>query len=260
MLLCVDVGNTQTVLGVYEGGHLRVMWRISSEAHRSADEIKLHVKGLFSLDEIDCRHVESAVLSCVVPPLSGAWTDALNSLFAHKTLICNARTVPEQLFKTTYPRKEEIGADRVADAIAARYMFGEPVVVVDFGTATNIEVIDKQGYFVGGIIAPGVNTSADALFAHARKLSSTELFAPDQPIGCNSADAIRSGIVFGEAEKVSGLVARVFQQLGYSSHIVATGGLADVVVPHMRQHVAVCPYLTLEGMRIFHDSVTRASK
>lgn len=257
MLLCVDVGNTQTVLGVYAQSHLRVMWRISSEAHRSADELKLSIKGLFALDAIDCNNVQGAVLSCVVPSVSAAWIEALNSLFSQETMICNALTVPEQLFKTTYPLKEEIGADRVADAIAARYMFGEPVVVVDFGTATNIEVIDRQGYFVGGIIAPGVNTSADALFAHARKLSSTELFAPDKPIGCSSADAIRSGIVFGEAEKVSGLLARVSQQLGYSSHVVATGGLADVVVPHMRQHVAVCPYLTLEGMRIFHDSTAR---
>lgn len=248
MLLTIDIGNTQTVIGVYDGEKLKHMWRIATNKGNTSDELRLVLMPLLQSEGIEGGHLDGSVLASVVPQLVQSWRSALKKMVGSAPLVCSAETAGD-LFPTTYANPAEIGADRVADAVAARALYGQPVVVVDFGTATNIEVIDEGGVFVGGIIAPGVETSAAALFSHANRLSAIELKDPHTAIGGNTEQAIQSGIVYGEADRVDGLVRRVFGQLGYEAPVVATGGLASRVAPLSTTITEVNPELTLEGLR-----------
>lgn len=253
MLLTIDVGNTQTVLGVYDGQALVHMWRLGTNKAETADELRLKVLPLLMSEGLAASDIHGAALASVVPALTDAWAQALAYSLGCEPLICNAATAGA-LFETSYANPGEIGADRVADAVGARTKYGAPVVVVDFGTATNIEVIDREGRFVGGIIATGMETSAQALFAHATKLAATELVDPGTAIGGTTAQAIQAGIVYGEADKVDGLVRRVFAQLGYEAPVVATGGLAKRVAEHSSTITDVDQQLTLEGLRLIWEA------
>ena len=248
MLLAIDVGNTQTVIGVYDDQNLSSMWRVATNKNHTPDELRLKMLPLLDAGGYSCEAIEGAALASVVPYLTSAWCDALESMLGTLPLVCNAQTAGE-LFRADYANPSEIGADRVADAVAARALYGAPVIVVDFGTATNIEVVDARGCFVGGVIAPGMETSASALFSHATKLAATELVDPGTGIGGNTAQAIQVGIVYGEIDRVDGLVKRIFDQLGYEAPVVATGGLAQRVAPLSRTITAVNQELTLEGLR-----------
>lgn len=228
MLLAIDIGNTHTVIGVYAGDSLRAMWRIATNRKAAADELRIVFSTLFSLEGLDLSQVRASAVASVVPQLTKAWMQAIKDATGARSLVCNAETA-EGLFDADYPNPREIGADRVADAVAARALYGAPVVVVDFGTATNIEVIDRDGRFRGGVIAPGVQTSANALFTHGAQLPDIALVAPPAVIGTNTVEAIQSGIMLGEADRVDGLVRRIFDQLGYPAKVIATGGLAPVV-------------------------------
>lgn len=254
MLLAIDVGNTQTVLGVYEGAHLEHMWRIETRARSTADELRVSCRSLLDAQGIAASRIDGVALASVVPSLTRSWSECGSRLFGAETLILNARVAGE-LFKTDYPNPAEIGADRVADAVAATARYGAPVVVVDFGTATNIEVIDADGKFAGGIIAPGIDTSASALFSHAARLASIDLVDPHTAIGRSTEQAVQAGIVYGEADRVDGLVRRVFAQLGYETPVVATGGLAGRVAALSSTITCVDSQLTLEGLRIVWSAV-----
>lgn len=247
MLLTIDVGNTQTVIGAYRGGKLACTWRVATDKAQTADEIRASLAMLFFADGIAAEEVRGAALASVVPRLTEAWLGAARAMFGVEALVCSARTAGP-LFPTDYPQPDEVGSDRVADAVAARERYGAPVVVVDFGTATNIEVIDREGRFVGGIIAPGVETSAQALFSHATRLAAIGLDDPGCAIGRSTDAAVRSGIVYGEADRVDGLVRRIFGQIGYRAPVVATGGLAPLVAAHSSEITEVDPWLTLEGL------------
>lgn len=254
MLLAIDVGNTQTVIGVYDGEELRHMWRIATNKNHTSDELRLKLMPLLSSEGIGADGLGGAALASVVPQLTHGWRSALRKLVGADPLVCTADSAGEELFPTAYANPAEIGADRVADAVAARALYGQPVVVVDFGTATNIEVVDRDGAFAGGVIAPGVETSASALFSHANRLSAIELEDPHTAIGGNTAQAIQAGIVYGEADRVDGLVRRIFEQLGYEAPVVATGGLASHVAPLSRTITHVNKELTLEGLRRIYEA------
>lgn len=254
MLLAIDVGNTQTVIGVYDGEELRHMWRIATNKNHTSDELRLKLMPLLSSEGIGADGLGGAALASVVPQLTHGWRSALRKLVGADPLVCTADSAGEELFPTAYANPAEIGADRVADAVAARALYGQPVVVVDFGTATNIEVVDRDGAFAGGVIAPGVETSASALFSHANRLSAIELEDPHAAIGGNTAQAIQAGIVYGEADRVDGLVRRIFEQLGYEAPVVATGGLASRVAPLSRTITYVNKELTLEGLRRIYEA------
>lgn len=254
MLLAIDVGNTQTVIGVYDGEELRHMWRIATNKNHTSDELRLKLMPLLSSEGIGADDLGGAALASVVPQLTHGWRSALRKLVGADPLVCTADSAGEELFPTAYANPAEIGADRVADAVAARALYGQPVVVVDFGTATNIEVVDRDGAFAGGVIAPGVETSASALFSHANRLSAIELEDPHTAIGGNTAQAIQAGIVYGEADRVDGLVRRIFEQLGYEAPVVATGGLASRVAPLSRTITHVNKELTLEGLRRIYEA------
>ncbi|MBQ3106380.1 MAG: type III pantothenate kinase [Eggerthellaceae bacterium] len=253
MLLTIDIGNTQTVLGVYEGERLLRMWRVSTNRFDTADELRVKLVPLFASEGMELSQVDRACLASVVPQLTEAWLKAVRDGAGAETVVCTAETAGG-LFKSSYPRPHEVGADRVADAVAASMLYGRPVIVVDFGTATNLEVIDRDGFFVGGIIAPGIQTAAQALFSRATRLSAIDLVAPAQPIGISTETAIQSGIVLGEADRVDGLVRRVFAQLGYEAPVVATGGLATLVAEHSSTITHVNPQLTIEGLRLIAEN------
>ena len=182
MLLVIDVGNTQTAIGVYEGESLDCMWRVATNRDHTADELRVKLLPLLQSENLQASDITGAALASVVPQLTGAWTRAVQDLAGVRAVVCSAKTAGS-LFDADYPNPREIGSDRVADAVAARELFGSPVIVVDFGTATNIEVVDKQGRFLGGIIAPGVQTGAAALFSHATRLAAIDLIDPHHAIG-----------------------------------------------------------------------------
>lgn len=255
MLLVIDVGNTQTVVGVYDKDRLAGMWRIATNRAHTADELRIKLVSLFELANMSFDALRASALASVVPQLSNAWACALRDLTGKDACICTAALASSVgLFDSAYPRSSEIGADRVADAVGVRERYGAPAVVVDFGTATNIEVIDKEGRFVGGVIAPGVETSASALFSHATRLAAIELADPGQAIGTSTEGAIRSGIVYGEAARVDGLVKRVFAELGYDAPVIATGGIARLVSAHSETITHIDCELTLEGLRLIAEA------
>jgi len=253
MLLAIDIGNTQTVIGVFDGAELRHMWRVATNKADTSDELRLKAKPLLDSEGIAVADVGGSIIASVVPPLSAAWKRALSGMLGCDPVVCSAKTAAD-LFATSYDNPSEIGADRVADAVAARMLYGAPVIVVDFGTATNLEVIDREGRFVGGIIAPGLETSATALFSHATKLPTIDLVDPGSAIGRNTVHAMQAGIVYGEADRVDGFVRRVFAELGYEAPVVATGGLATTMAPLCATVTAVNPELTLEGLRLIYEN------
>lgn len=256
MLLAIDVGNTHTVLGVYESNQLRHMWRVATNKCHTEDELRVKLRGLMQAAGLACQAIDGIALASVVPALTLRWQEVAQNEFGHTALICSAKTAGE-LFSSDYPRPGEIGADRIADAVAAQERYGAPVVVVDFGTATNIEVINREGKFIGGIIAPGVDTSAAALFSHASRLAAIDLVDPKSAIGKSTEQALRAGIVYGEADRVDGLVRRIFEHLGYEAPVVATGGLAKRVAPFSSTITELDPELTLRGLcLIFHTQST----
>ncbi len=253
MLLTIDVGNTQTVLGIYDGSRLLHMWRIATDKTSTSDELRLKVLPLLAVEDIPVEAVDGTAVASVVPALTRSWEQALRDIFRCRPVVCS-RAVAGDLFTTAYDNPAEIGADRIADAVAARIMYGAPVVVVDFGTATNLEVIDREGRFAGGIIAPGLETSAAALFSHATKLPAIELKDPGTALGKNTVHAMQAGIVYGEADRVDGFVRRIFRELGYEAPVVATGGLAQVMAPLCSTVTHVNPELTLEGLRLIYGA------
>lgn len=256
MLLAIDIGNTHTVIGVYAGETLASMWRIATERNAAADELRITLSTLFSLEGLSFENVNAAALASVVPQLRRAWSQAIEDATGSTPILCSAETAGD-LFDTDYPNPYEIGADRIADAVAARVIYGAPVVVVDFGTATNMEVIDAEGVFRGGIIAPGVHTSADALFSHGAQLPAIDLVNPPAVVGRSTMEAIQAGIMLGEADRVDGLVRRIFDQLGYKTKVVATGGLASLVAQNSTTIDAVNGELTLEGLRLIAERAAR---
>jgi len=259
MLLTIDIGNTQTVIGLYDSADLAHMWRISTNKTATSDELRLKLLPLLQSEGMSADDIGGSVLASVVPSLTASWKRALVASFGAEPVLCNAATAGD-LFLTTYDNPTEIGADRVADAVAARALYGAPVVVVDFGTATNLEVIDRDGRFVGGIIAPGLETSAAALFSHATKLPTIDLVDPGSAIGKNTVHAMQSGIVYGEADRVDGFVRRTFNELGYTATVVATGGLATTMAPLCSTVTDVNPELTLEGLRLVHDHAKKQAR
>ena len=252
MLLTVDVGNTHTVVGGYDADKLLFMWRISTEKERTEDEIRAKLNSMFTSGEYSAQDVEGVALASVVPALTQAWVKANKDLFGCDTFVCTAETT-KGLFIADYPNPHEIGSDRVADAIGALHSYGYPVVIVDFGTATNIEVIDNRGQFVGGIIAPGIESSARALFSAASKIAAIELVAPEHVIGTSTETAVQSGIVFGEVGRVDGLLEGIFAQLGYRCPVVATGGQARVITKYSKVITDVNPQLTLIGLKLAYE-------
>ena len=250
MFFAVDVGNTQTVMGLYDGSQLLARWRVATVKTDTSDELAGKINSLFALNSLSSTMISDVAIASVVPPLTEQWYGVARRLAANEPLILNSDVDTGLVIR--YPNPSEIGADRLADAVAALNIYGAPVVVVDFGTATNIEVIDKDGAFIGGIIAPGLATSAEALFNAAARLSKMDIEVPPLVIGRSTREAVQSGLTYGEIDRIDGLVRRVFKELGYTATVVATGGLSSRVVDISETIDVVNDDITLEGLRLIY--------
>ncbi|HYX87756.1 MAG TPA: type III pantothenate kinase [Gaiellaceae bacterium] len=243
MLLAVDVGNTQTVFGLFRNAELREHWRVATERNRSGDEL-----GALYGSFLDLSGLDGVVLASSVPQLHRSYEQFAKD-YARAELLelgPGVRTgVPIR-----YEDPREVGSDRIANAVAAVDRYGAPCIVVDFGTSTNFDVVSPEGEYVGGVLAPGIEISMDALFAHAARLFKVDFAEPPSVIAKNTAASLQSGLVYGFAGQVDGIVERIREELGVEAQTVATGGLADLIVPHARTLDRIDPFLTLAGLRL----------
>lgn len=246
MILAIDVGNTQTVIGVFEHDRLEGHWRISTDASLTADELRIKIQGLLAAEGSAWDEVERVIVSSVVPNLTEAYEEvALRATGLSPMIVGPGLKTGMPIH---YDNPHEVGADRIVNGVAAYQTFGGPVVVVDFGTATTIDVIDSEGAYLGGAIAPGLETSAEALFAKAARLSKVDLEDPGTVIGKNTRASVQAGLLLGEAARVDGLVRRVWTELGAETRVVATGGLAERLAPLCETVTDVDADLTLKGL------------
>ncbi len=256
-LLAVDVGNTQTLAGVYQGPTLLHEWRISTERTATADELAaahdqiLRLRG-GSLDELD--HM---IVASVVPPLTAGYRQLSLKYLDHPALVVGPGVRTGMSLAIDNP--QELGADRLVNAVAAFQRVGGACIVVDFGTATTFDVVSDQGEYLGGAIAPGIETSLDALTSRAARLVNVDLVPPTRTIGRSTAESLRSGVVLGTVAMVEGMVRRIRDELGVEAAVVATGGLAEMVCRLSSEVVDYQPRLTLEGLRIIHELNVRPS-
>jgi type III pantothenate kinase len=246
MLLAIDVGNTQTVLGLFEGESLAEHRRLATEASRTGDEL-----GALFGELVDLESVDGICLSSTVPALIREF-----ELFAEQWAKAPILVVGPGA-KTGIPvladNPREVGPDRIVNAVAARERYGVPCIVVDFGTSTNFDVVSAQGEWVGGVLAPGIEISMDALFARAARLMRVDFVEPPAVIGKTTVHSLQSGLVYGFAGQVDRIVEEIRRELGAEARAIATGGLADIIAPHSRTIELVDPWLTLEGLRLVWD-------
>jgi type III pantothenate kinase len=243
MLLTADVGNTQTALGLYDGAELSDHWRLTTERATTADELGVVLSGL-----LDFESVDGICLSSTVPVLVREW-ETLASKWAHSPLLAVGPGVKTGI-PIRYDDPREVGPDRIVNAVAAKERYGSPVIVVDFGTSTNFDVVSPEGEYVGGVLAPGIEISMDALFARAARLVKVDYVTPASVIGKTTVGGLQSGLVYGFAGQVDGIVDAIRGELGVEAKVVATGGLADLVTPHSKTIERIDPFLTLDGLRM----------
>src|SRR3954465_1452017 len=243
VLLAVDVGNTQTVYGLYLGTELRDHWRIATEAQRTGDELGVLLDRLVDVDDLD-----GICLSSTVPTLVREY-EHLAERWAHAPLLVVGPGIRTGI-TIRYNDPREVGPDRIVNAVAAREKYGSPCIVVDFGTSTNFDVVSAAGEYVGGVLAPGIEISMDALFQRAARLVKVDFTEPPSVIGKTTVGGLQSGLVYGFAGQVDGIVGGIRAGAGVGAPTVPTGGLADLIAPHARTLDRVDPDLTLEGLRI----------
>ena len=240
MLLAIDVGNTQTVVGLYDGDELRDRWRLTTEAQRTGDELRVLFANLLDLDALT-----GVCLSSTVPPLVRSYEELSDGA---PLLVLGPGTKTGIVVR--YDNPHEVGPDRVANAVAAKERYGAPSIVVDFGTSTNFDVLSQEGEYVGGVLAPGIEISMNALFERAARLPKVDFVEPATVIAKTTTAALQSGLIYGFAGQVDGIVERIRRELAAEAPAIATGGLAALIAPHARTIDHVDPFLTLEGLRI----------
>ena len=245
MLLAIDVGNTSTVFGLFDGGVLADHWRLATDRERSGDELGALYRSFLELDAVD-----GICLSSTVPQLVRAYTEFAGRYTSAELLELGPGVKTGIPIRYDDPR--EVGPDRIANAVAAAARYGAPCIVVDFGTSTNFDVVSAEGEFAGGVLAPGIEVSMNALFARAARLFTIEFVEPPAVIGKTTAASLQSGLVYGFAGQVDGIVERIRAELDSAAPApaIATGGLADLIAPHSRTIEHVDPFLTLEGLRL----------
>jgi type III pantothenate kinase len=251
VLLVVDVGNTQTHLGAFRGEELLHDWRFATVRESTADELGARLRSLLALRELAFGDLDASILSSTVPQLRPEWTAMAERYLGHEMQAVGPGLRTGMPIRMDNPR--EVGADRLVNAVAAYERFGGPCVVVDFGTAITYDVVGAAGEYVGGIIAPGVEISMEALTSRAAAIPKIDLTPPRALIGKSTVEAIRSGVIYGFAAQVDGMVGRLREELGDETAAVATGGLAGAIVPFCELIDDVDPMLTLTGLRLIYD-------
>ena len=254
MLLAIDVGNTNIVLGVFDGDRLTESWRLATLRERTADEIGILVTHLFERSGIALEHVAGIILSSVVPPLTGTMEEMARRYFDQAPLTVDPSS--NTGMRVLYTPPSDVGADRVVNAVAAYEAYGlasrVPVIVVDFGTATTFDAISAAGEYIGGVICPGIGISADALFQRAARLPRVDVRKPSAVIGRTTVTSMQSGLFFGYVSMVDGIVKRMREELegGERAACIATGGMADIIAGESAAIERVDPDLTLQGLRL----------
>ncbi len=251
VLVLVDVGNTNTVFGVYQAGELVESFRFSTDTERTADEYGALLLPLFALRGIDPVTAEAVVISSVVPPLHLTLDRLARRYFGKKPLFIEPGVRTGMPIR--YDNPAEVGADRIVNAVAARERYGSPVIVVDFGTATTFDVVNAAGEYVGGIITPGIGISAEALFAHASRLYRVDVRKPSELVGKNTASAMQAGIYYGYIGLVDGILERLLAEIPGVKGIVATGGQAPLIASGSKYIREVDPDLTLTGLKLIYE-------
>jgi type III pantothenate kinase len=251
MLLAIDIGNTQTTVGLYRGEDLAGHWRLTTDVERTPDETRLWLRSLLEMEGYSTSNIDGVVLASVVPAVTTAFRQ-----FGQRVGTGNVLVI-EPGIKTGMPilidNPREVGADRVVNAVAARERYGAPAVVVDFGTSTNFDVVGADGAYLGGAIAPGLVISTNALISGTAALRRVEFVPPRSAVGKGTVEAIQSGAIYGHAGLVDGIMERLVAEVGTDAERVATGGLASTIVPHCNSVDRVDEYLTLDGLRMIYN-------
>lgn len=251
MLLTIDIGNTNLTLGLYQGETFDAHWRLATDHARMPDEYGLQMLGLLQNAGRTPADLNGVVLSSVVPPLTSRILQACKQYLRQEPLV-----VTHQLktgIHILYDDPNAVGADRIADAVAVQKLYGGPACIIDFGTATTFNALDRDANYLGGAITAGVNLAAEALFTHASKLPPIDLQRPPNVIGRNTIHAMQSGLLFGYVSMVEGMVARFRKELGQETRVIATGGLSEIVARETPVIQVIAPWLTLDGLRILWE-------
>lgn len=251
MLLVVDVGNTNTVLGLYDGDRLVHDFRIETSKGRTTDEVLVLLLALVQIAGVERRAIQASILASVVPALNDVMVEAVDRAFDHDMLVVGPGI--KTGMPILYENPREVGADRIVNAVAAYERVRGACIVVDFGTATTFDCISAKGEYLGGSIAPGIDISANALFSRAAKLPRAEIVRPPKAIGRNTVNSMQSGIVFGYVGLVDGLVERLRAEMGGEVRVIATGGLARLIEPESSTIQEIDEYLTLDGLRLLYE-------
>jgi type III pantothenate kinase len=257
MLLAIDIGNTNTSLGVFDGAQLVTHWRLTTERARTGDEWGVLTRNLFALSNLDFKSIDAIAIASVVPPLNFT-INRMSEMYFHITPLFVDHTVDTGV-PILYQPAGDVGADRIVDAVAAINKFGAPCIVVDFGTATTFDAINSRREYVGGVISPGITISADALFQRAAKLPRVEIKRPRTVIGSATVEAIQSGLYHGYIGLVDGILKKMIAELGGSVRVVATGGLAPLIAKGSAFIQEVDETLTLEGLRLVYERQNSAA-
>ncbi len=251
MLLTIDIGNTNITIGCYDGDVLGSRWRLATDHERMADEYGIQLASLLRHVDVKAADIQAICLASVVPPLTGRIVQACRQYLNHDPFIIDSSINIGVSILTDDPAS--VGADRLVDAAAVQKLYGGPACIVDFGTATTFDALDKQGNYLGGAIAPGIGISADALFQRTSKLPRVDLVRPPSVIGKNTIHAMQSGLLFGYVCMVEGMVARFREILGVDMKVIGTGGLAEIVAGETKAIQIIAPWLTLDGLRMIWE-------
>lgn len=251
MLLVLDVGNSNTVIGVYSGQELVSNWRVVTRPEQTSDEYGVLIQNLYFSSKISSKEIRSIIVSCVVPPMVAIIDELCMKYF--DIVPIHVEPGIKTGMSINYDNPKEVGADRVVNAVAAYHKIGKELIVVDFGTATTFDCVNKSGNYIGGVIAPGLNTSSEALFLKASKLPKVELIRPATIIGKNTIHSMQSGIIYGYVDMVDGIVRRISKEMNGMPYIIATGGLAEIIAEGSATINEVDVFLTLKGLKIIYD-------
>lgn len=258
MLLAIDIGNTNIVLGMFQGSRLKGSWRVATSLSKTSDEYGILILDLFRAKGLPADQVDGLILSSVVPPLAPIFLEMARHYFHSDPLIVDDRMDTGLINRYEPPR--DVGADRIVNAVAAYRRYGGPVIIVDFGTATTFCAVTSKGEYLGGAITPGITIAAEALFQRAAKLPKVELVKPHSVIGRDTVSSLQAGMLYGYAGLVDAMVLRMKKELGAQAKVVATGGQARLILAETKTIDEVRPYLTLEGLKILYERNKKAKK